>query len=173
MHQDYFTYLSKFTFRKLQYFKLKLYYFICNAKTLHILTDPVLFYKHLHHSLIDSPISSKSSKHLHSQTVRARELKFGEKVHLPPHVMCLMSHFTFYMSHFTCHMSHFTQKNIKSKVVKLVGGWSVIKRSYPVQFRIHFLWLFPSHTEFLKWRGCMDLRPCPDLEKCQAAKICQ
>ena len=32
-----------------------------------------------------------SSEHLHSQTLRARELKFWEKVHLPSPVMCHLS----------------------------------------------------------------------------------
>ena len=49
-----------------------------------------------------------SSEHIHSQTIRARDLKFWEKVHLPPPVMR-------HMSCVTCH-----------KVVKLVGGGFVI-----------------------------------------------
>ena len=47
-----------------------------------------------------------SSKHLHSQTVRARELNFFETVHLPPPVMCNVSHVTCHMSCVTFHMSH-------------------------------------------------------------------
>ena len=44
--------------------------------------------------------SSKSSEHLLSQTIRARELTFCEKVHLPhlSHVMCHMSCVTFNFS---------------------------------------------------------------------------
>ena len=34
------------------------------------------------------------TKHLHSQTVRARELKFFREVHLAPPVTCHMSHVT-------------------------------------------------------------------------------
>ena len=43
-----------------------------------------------------------SSDHLHSQTVRARELKFCEKDHLPPPVICHLSPVTFHLSHVTC-----------------------------------------------------------------------
>ena len=41
------------------------------------------------------------SKYYNSQTVRARELKFGVNVHLPK---CVTSH----VSHVMCHMSHVT-----------------------------------------------------------------
>ena len=54
-----------------------------------------------------------SSKHLHFQTVRARKLKFWEKVHLPPPVtchvsrtMCHMSCATWHVPHVMCHISH-------------------------------------------------------------------
>ena len=50
------------------------------------------------------------TKH-HSETVRTRELKFWEIIHLPlpvtfnvSHVMCHMSHVTFHVSHVMCHM---------------------------------------------------------------------
>ena len=64
-----------------------------------------------------------SSVHHHSQTVRARELTFWEKVHLLQPVMCHvseswncgrmftpnnMSHVTCHMSHVMCHMSRVT-----------------------------------------------------------------
>ena len=39
------------------------------------------------------------SEHLHSQTIRAREMKFRDKVHLPPLVIC-------HISHVICHMSY-------------------------------------------------------------------
>ena len=47
-----------------------------------------------------------SSEHPHSQTGRARDLKFWENVHLPPSVMCHMSSGTCLVSRVTCHMSH-------------------------------------------------------------------
>ena len=47
-----------------------------------------------------------SSKHLHFQTVRARELKLLEKVHLPQRFECYVSHVTCHMSRVTCHVSH-------------------------------------------------------------------
>ena len=43
---------------------------------------------------------------LHSKTVRARELKWLENVHLPPRVMCHMSTVVCHMSTVTCHVSH-------------------------------------------------------------------
>ena len=46
-----------------------------------------------------------SSKHLHSQTVRAREPTFWEKVHFPPPVTCHVSHIPYHRPHVTCHMS--------------------------------------------------------------------
>ena len=57
-------------------------------------------------SLTDSSYVKISSPKLHSQTIRARELKFWEKVHHPPlHVMCQVSHVTCHISGVTCHMS--------------------------------------------------------------------
>ena len=61
--------------------------------------------------LIDSWIhsvtySSKySSTKLYSKTARARELKLLEKVNLPPHDMCQVSHVRCHVSCVTCHMS--------------------------------------------------------------------
>ena len=48
------------------------------------------------------------SSNLHSQTVRAKELKFGEKVHLPPSVMWHMSHIPCQVSILPCgwHYQH-------------------------------------------------------------------
>ena len=65
-----------------------------------------------------------SSSNLHSQTIRVRKLKFGEKVHLPPPV-------TSHLSHVMCHVSCV---NVMCtylfifyyKVLKLVGWGSVI-----------------------------------------------
>ena len=75
---------------------------------------------------------------LHSQTVRARELKFGEKVHLSIPVMCQVSHVTCHMSRVTCCVSPITchMSSVRffflDKVVKLVRGGSVINGAYPV-----------------------------------------
>ena len=46
------------------------------------------------------------SKQHDSQTVRARELKFGENVHPRTCVTSQVSHTTCHVSHVTCHMSH-------------------------------------------------------------------
>ena len=63
-----------------------------------------MFYKtFVIHSLTNSFFSSKPSRHLHSKTVWARDLKFWGNDHLP---QCLMSLVTWYMSHVSCHMSH-------------------------------------------------------------------
>ena len=61
-----------------------------------------------HQVLIDSLIhsvtySSKySSTKLYSKTARAMELTFLEKVYLPPHDMCQVSHVRCHVSHVTC-----------------------------------------------------------------------
>ena len=96
-------------------------------------------------SLISSALSSKSSKCLHSQTLRGRELKFCENVHPPKrvmcHVSCVMCHVSCVMCHVsrvTCHVSHITCQDFlflfffSDKVVKLIGGGSVINGAYPV-----------------------------------------
>ena len=60
--------------------------------------------KHLHNSLRHCTnwwFVKISSKYLHSQTIRAKELKFLEKVHQPLPV-------TYHVSCVTCHMSHVT-----------------------------------------------------------------
>ena len=74
-----------------------------------------------------------SSEHLHYQTVGARELDFWEKVRLPPPVMCNRSQVTCHMSHFTCHVSQFF---FVDKVVKLVGGGSLIHGATPSSLQI-------------------------------------
>ena len=73
-----------------------------------------------------------SSKHLHSQTVRARKLKFSKKVHLPPPVMCYLSHVTCHMSHVTCPISCLT-------------------------FSSSFFSLFIQGSEASPWRVCYQL----------------
>ena len=106
---------------------------------------------YLTYSVSESPFSSKSSKH-HSQTLKARELKFwknGLPFHFC-HVSCATFHRSgviFHMSCVTCQVSHvrchMSQANIKKKikfiiiiflytVVKLVIGGSAIKGAYPV-----------------------------------------
>ena len=50
-------------------------------------------------TLTNSSVVKVSSKHPHSQTVRARDLKLWENVHLPPYVMC-------HVSYVRCHRSH-------------------------------------------------------------------
>ena len=55
-----------------------------------------------------SSFSSKSLKCLHFKTVRDRELKVGEDVHLLPHVMCNMPRVMCNVSHVMCHRSHVT-----------------------------------------------------------------
>ena len=49
-----------------------------------------------------------SSKHLHYQTVRARELKLLEKVDFPPPVICHMSLVTCHVASDMCHILHVT-----------------------------------------------------------------
>ena len=73
---------------------------------------PGLFYKHLCHSVSDRVSQSSfvkiSSKHLHSQTVRARELKFW---FTSPYMLCVMCHISSvpcHMSYVTCHVWHDT-----------------------------------------------------------------
>ena len=77
-----------------------------------------------------------SSEHLHSQTVRARELKFWKKVYLPPSVMCHMSCVTCHVSHVMYHIScvtcHMFFLSFFDKVVKLVSWGSVWQRGYPL-----------------------------------------
>ena len=68
-----------------------------------------------------------SSVHLDSQTIRAKELKFLEKVHLFPSVMCHVSHVMCHMSHVTCHMYFFwgggETKGCRESVEDLLSTW--------------------------------------------------
>ena len=93
------------------------------------------------HSLTNSSFSSKYSRHLHSQTVWARDLEFWENVHLPWCVTCHISHVTGHMLCFTCCVSHIAchikikkikLKKKRKKVVELVSGGSVINGAYLV-----------------------------------------
>ena len=71
--------------------------------------------------LRESSFSWKSSKHLHSQTVRARKLKFLENFHFPPCVTCHMSHVICAMSCVINKLNFF----FSEKVVQLDGRGSV------------------------------------------------
>ena len=99
-----------------------------------------LFYQNLCdsfiHSLSDWSCSSKSSRHLQSQAVWARDLKFLENVHLPPCVICHMSHVMCHMSCVTCHVScvmchmscvicHMSQKHreIAKRCPEYIASW--------------------------------------------------
>ena len=55
--------------------------------------------------LTHSSIVKISSKLLHSQTVRARDLKLWDNVHHPLCVTCHMSLFTYKFSHVRCHFT--------------------------------------------------------------------
>ena len=74
---------------------------------------------------------SKSSNYHKSQTERARELKLWENVHTLQHVTCHMSHVTCHMSCVTCHKCFLCVE----KVVKLIGGGSVINEPTPSSFQ--------------------------------------
>ena len=53
-----------------------------------VLQTPLSFIDLLINWFTQRNYSSKSSKHLHSQTVKAKNLKCWEQVHLPPPVIC-------------------------------------------------------------------------------------
>ena len=96
-----------------------------------VLQTPLSFMKWLSHS----SFVKISSEHLHSQTRRARELKFWKKVHLPPTpsgVICHMSHVMCQVSHVMCHMCFFLSSSFSDKGVNIVGGGSVISGAYPI-----------------------------------------
>ena len=92
--------------------------------------------------LNESTFSSKSSEHLHSQTVRAR----FTSPHLSCftcHVVCVMyhmSHVICHMSYATCHMPHVLCQKIYmylDKGAKLVRGRSVINGATQYSFNMH------------------------------------
>ena len=91
------------------------------------------------HSFGNSSFVKISSNHLHSQTIRARELTVWEKVHLPSPVSCV----TCQVSHVTCQLSYVTKFD---KVVRLVGGGSVINRAHPILFLVL---LFSQYTSLI------------------------
>ena len=74
-------------------------------------------------------MSSVSHVTSNSKTERARELKFWDQFYILHPVTC-------YVSHVIWHMSYFIGISIIffNKVIKLVGGLSVINESYPVHF---------------------------------------
>ena len=85
-----------------------------------VLQTPLLRY-----ALIRSSFSSKSTRHFHSQTVWAKDLKLEEDVHLSQmsSVMCHVSNVTCHMLHVNCHI-FFLFYFIFGKRVALVG-WRV------------------------------------------------
>ena len=105
---------------------------------LDLLTDPVkpglLFYKHLCYSVSQSAIPSlKSSKCLHSQTVRARELKFWENFHLPINVACQLSHVTCQMSPVTCNIFLCVDKVLSLTVEGLLSTGLLLQFFYIIK----------------------------------------
>ena len=100
-----------------------------------------------------------SSEHLHCQTVRARELKFWEKVHLPPsvmcHVSCVMCHVSSVICHpssVTCHMSdprYNKNKKKSDKVVKL-GGFLLLSKKLSQDF-LRTFWGFSEDFMWTCW----------------------
>ena len=66
----------------------------------------------------------------------------------PKHVICHVSHVTCHVSCVTCHMSHVTfffSSSFSDKVVKLIGGGSVINGAYPVLFTLD---IHKNHSGF-------------------------
>ena len=60
------------------------------------------------HLFIRSWFEKMSSRHLHSQTIRARDRNFWHNIHQPLCVMWHMSSVTYHMSGVSCHMSGVT-----------------------------------------------------------------
>ena len=69
-----------------------------------------------------------SSKHFHAQTVRARELKFWQKVHLPQSILChvsyVMSHVSCVMCHASCVTCHKSNVTCHMSSLKQLGSWN-------------------------------------------------
>ena len=82
-------------------------------------------------TLTNSSFVKISSKHPHLETLRVRDLNFLENVHLPPSVMCHVSHVMCHMSGVACHI-HFFLLLFSDKMLELVGGGSVINGAYPI-----------------------------------------
>ena len=72
-----------------------------------------------------------SSEHLHSQIVRARELKIEKRF---PSPTCLVSHVMCHVSCIRCPVLRVTCNKVLDKVVKLVGGGYVINQATPSSF---------------------------------------
>ena len=100
------------------------------------------FFK-LFNLLINSSFSFKSSKHLLSPIVRAREIHFQENVnHLAqecaPFVTSHVSHVSCQMWSVTCHMSHILIIRycyVFDKLVEIVSGEYVINEAYFVELK--------------------------------------
>ena len=111
-----------------------------------------LFYKHRCHWFSESAFSFKSSENIHSQTVRARELIFWEKGHLPPpvicHMSCVMCNVSCVMCHVSCVMCQKLDvmcqkeknKNKKYEQSGETSGW-----------RVYYLWGYSSIYLFKVW----------------------
>ena len=79
------------------------------------------------------------SKHLHSQTVRVRKLKFLENVHHHPPVTCQVSGVSCHMSGVRCHILCVRCQFFSlflAKVVELVGVGSLIYWATPSSLQI-------------------------------------
>ena len=87
-----------------------------------------------------------------SQVMKARELKFWEKVHLPPPVMCQVSRVTFHVSLFTCHFSRVTchMSNVRFFHTK----WSVNQtdKNVALVWKVFKIVWAPCIQWFLLWR---------------------
>ena len=91
-----------------------------------------------------------SSEHLHSQAVRARQLKLCQKVHLPPPVMCQMSCVM-------CHklMSEGTYKNhccrsaAATDCKQFIFSSSLKNRPLEQLFLVVAVFVFMYHVPFL------------------------
>ena len=94
---------------------------------------------HMESPFSEWSFSSKSSKDLHSQTVRARDLKFWEQVHCPPLVTCQMPYVMCHMSRVTCHKSFVAALSSSRSLVvcPLVGRlvrWSTFVKTWPLDY---------------------------------------
>ena len=99
------------------------------------------------HKLIKSAFAKIPSKHLYSQTIRARELKFWCNVHHPlfSSVRCHMSHVIFVKIRRRKNHKKYIQKR-KEKEVELVGGGLVINGFIPSCFILGKQWNVQEHV---------------------------
>ena len=99
-----------------------------------------------------SSFSSQSSKHHYSQAIRARELKFWENIHPPPHVTCNLSLVTCHVSNVICHVSHVTCHMFFfvcffwDKVLEIIGVGSVINGAYTKNHFFSVFWVIYGST---------------------------